>query len=183
MCARVCNCVFVPIFVYILSFVLFRSMYLCWQIFHGIFFIPTLWKCFIFDGFLLHYIVFTVIRVCSKYSCLAPASHHFRHWLIVLSHINISFCKWFDACSFSRPVHRTMHTLVRTTHSLCGCSPVQGASILSLSHADCVLFALWFESKCVVCFPKMVLSKRYWIKLIILFWGKQPVGGVSESFI
>lgn len=29
-------------------------------------------------------------------------------------------------------------------------------------------------------FPKTVLSKRYWIKLIILFWGKQPVGGVSE---
>lgn len=82
------------------------------QIFHPTFFIPTLWNVTIFDGFLLHYIVFLWFV------------HTHTFILVSFSLIAIAII-WMVSSRIPRRSHctlsQTMHTLC-TTHSSSGSS-------------------------------------------------------------
>lgn len=145
---------------------------------------------------------FPVIRcvLCYTYmNALVSLSlgQHCRHWLIVLSHITISSENWFGTHSVSIATKQCTHCVcVHDQHiqfvwllSLCKVQVFQLYLVMLVPLAFVILCLLLSISlECSACVyrvrvsRKTVLSKRYWIKLIILFWGKQPVGGVSELF-
>lgn len=116
-----------------------------------------------------------------------------KRWLIVLSH---PYQSQSQTHTHTHTSHSISNSLSLSSSELCIFSAKQCTQLCYntvrnrvararckwLGLVVCILCdSMGFERIWIECrFQKTVLSKRYWIKLIILFWGKQPVGGVSD---